>query len=232
MAYSFTCSPNLLPIFLLCYWLFFSLCSHSSPWVKIPAVVNHSSSQCFGSLWCFHLPLPVTLFQLLCRPFHFSILHPSLLSPLLPFLSFCLWLQLFISLLLLCWPHATVCVCVWILYVCVYQAVMLCQPHHSCSVAYFPFPPLPAHLFLLLLLHLFFLPTDLSTAALPFSPNSTAPHCVFVWLLPTASLFSHHPRVIQKLFRFILFDRCWPGNGSVYLDVNAYAEWMWMTPMF
>lgn len=86
MKCSFTSSPNLLHICLLCYWLFLPLHPHSSPWVKLPALLNRSSKQCFRCPWCFHLPQPVRLYQLLRRPLHFCILHPlfCLLSLLFP----------------------------------------------------------------------------------------------------------------------------------------------------
>lgn len=60
---------------------------HSSPWVKLPARLNHSSSQCFLCAWSRrHRTLPVTPYQPLCPPPHLSIPY------LLFFLFLLLWL--------------------------------------------------------------------------------------------------------------------------------------------
>lgn len=98
-----------------------------SSWIKLPARLNRSSKRFFRSPWCFHLPLPVTLNQLFCRPLHLSILHPP---PFVSSSSFSLSLPA--AMLLSIGPYLppalvlTVCNC--IVYVCVFQAVTLRQP--------------------------------------------------------------------------------------------------------
>lgn len=86
-------------------------------------------------------------------------------------------------------------------------------------------PLLPSHL-LLLLLHLLLLPTALSTAALPPLSDGAVPRSVFMLQLPTPSLFSDRPLLIQELSECTQVDMCSAKEGGVYLDVNGSAEWM------
>lgn len=60
-----------------------SLLPYTSTGVKLPALLNHSSSLCFMSTWCFHRTLPVTLYQLLSASSPFHSLSPTSFSSFL-----------------------------------------------------------------------------------------------------------------------------------------------------
>lgn len=150
-------------------------------------MLNLLTSQYFRSLWCFHFPLPVTLYQLLCRPLHLSILHPSFFvsSP-----SFSLSLPRAVPLsvaLYLRLAHVLTA-CSYLLCVIVVQCESMCvlfrplcsvNSQRSCSAAHFPFP----------LISLFFV-YSLCRQTCPlqhFLPSPTAQH-----LIPYSYSYSLH----------------------------------------
>ena len=208
-----TCLPFLFPAI-----DYFSL---SSPFLTLSKTVCSAESLILTALH-FSPSLPVTLCHLFFPgPLHLSLLHPPLSSPLPSAASLSITLYLPPALVL----TGTVYVCVWV-YVCVYFGPLpSLNPRPSCSVARFPFPLPPSRLILFIFS---FLPTDLSTAALPplSLSDSAGPRSVFMLQLPATSFFSGRPLLIHKLLKFMLFDVRSLGNGSVYLDVNADAEWM------
>lgn len=218
--WSFTSSSNPRPFF-------FSTIDYSSPSSPSPFLTLSKTAYSAESLilsvpglcgaFTFLYLLHSTSFSVCLFTSPYFIPHFCLLSFLFPLslpsatpLSIALYLPPALA-LTVC-DYLCLCVCVY------FMPLWSVNPHRSCSVAHFPFPLIPSHL---LLLHLFFLLTDPSTAALPSLPDNAAPCSVFMRLLPMPSLFVDRPPLIQKLFKFMLFDMCSPENGRVYFDVNA-----------
>lgn len=116
-------------------------------------MVNHSSSV---SLWCFFVFFTVT-YLLHSTSFSVGLFTSPFFIPLFCLLFFYLSLPLdaSVSVALYLSPaseltthsHLRLCVHMACVCVCVFQTVTLCQLHHSCSVAHFPFPQIPAQLF-------------------------------------------------------------------------------------
>lgn len=163
-------------------------------------MLNLLTSQYFRSLWCFHFPLPVTRYQLLCRPLHFSILHPSFFvsSP-----SFSLSLPRAVPLLVALYLRLAhvLTACSYLLRVIVVQCVSMCvffrplcsvNSQRSCSAAHFPFP----------LISLFFV-YSLCRQTCPlqhFLPSLTAQHLIpysYSYSLTVLSTLKQSP-LIQK----------------------------------
>lgn len=192
-------------------------------------MLNLLTSQYFRSLWCFHFPLPVTLYQLLCRPLHLSILHPSFFVSSPSFsLSFsfsflCAALGSSLSPSCSCVDRvqlSVMCYCCAVCeYVCIVQAVMLCQlPTFMLCCSF----PLSSHL---PLLRLFPLPTDLSTAALPSLTDSTASNSIFIQLLSALfSALSNNPHLFKKKLRFMQFDMYSQEDGYLCLNVCRFSD--------
>lgn len=108
----------------------------------------------------------------------------------------------------LCWLCADTTVCVR---VCVcFGPFHFVNLHHLCSVAHFRFSP--SHL----LLHLFLLLRDLSTAAHLSLTDGAAPHSVFKQLLLWPSLLSS----VQKLCR-CCYLKCVSENMHACSETNA-----------
>lgn len=104
-------------------------------------------------------------------------------------------------------------------YVCIVQAVMLCQlPTFMLCCSF----PLSSHL---PLLRLFPLPTDLSTAALPSLTDSTASNSIFIQLLSALfSALSNNPHLFKKKLRFMQFDMCSQEDGYLCLNVCRFSD--------
>lgn len=208
--------PPTAPIFLLSCIDFSSPHPHSSVWVKLLALLAHSS----WPFQVFHLVLPVAVWRHLYWTAHLSILHPSVIpffpvfssryvprdSSLSPFCS-----SVYCATICVC-ELVCVCVCFGLLWSVSPTLFMLC-----CS-----FPLLS----LLHLLHLFFffLLTDLSTEALSFL-HRLVPYSYSCY--PS----NRYSQTISSLFwscSVLLFDICCIKDGSGgCLEVIWGMEWTW-----
>lgn len=198
MDCSLTLCHQLHPFFFSAVLIFLLPHPRSSVWVKLLALLAHSS----WPFQVFHLVLPVAVWRHLYWTAHLSILHPSVI-PFFPVFS-SRYVPRDSSLSSFCTSVycATICVCELVC-VCVLACYGLSAPRCSCSVAHFLF-------FLSSTSFIFFFFADRPVHRSPFL--SAWPCSVFIQLLSIQSLFSDHQ--LLKLFSFAVWHM-------------LYQRWQW-----
>lgn len=214
MACSLTSCHQLHPFFFSAVLIFLLRHPHSSVWVKLLALLAHSS----WPFQVFHLVLPVAVWRHLYWTAHLSILHPSVI-PFFPVFS-SRYVPRDSSLSPFCSSVycATICVCELVcVYVC-FGLLWSVSPTLFMLCCSFPL------LSLLHLLHLFFFFADRPVHRSPFL--SASPCSVFIQLLFIQSLFSDHQLLILKLFSLaawhMLYQRWqwWMFRGYLRYGMN------------